>query len=171
MRKLLASILVGSVLLSFTQNAQAQVEGITRQNSIGVHLQPSNTSLVYTGGYGIKGIPITVGPRIQTNYQFDYKFLSSFVGATANYHYGQHLKVNHEKIDLYAGATLGMGLYASFYDEVDFATNTQMYLQTGGRYFITPGIGLYGQVNLGVNRIASLVNGTSFEFGITFRRK
>jgi hypothetical protein len=171
MKKVMASVLFGLALLSFTHNTQAQAEDITRQKSMGVLFQPNNTTMVYTVGYAIKGLPLSIGPRTQLNYGIESKILSSFIGATANYHFGQHININHEKIDLYAGATYGMGLYVNFAREGAFANNSQIYLQTGGRYFLTPRLGIYGQANIGVNRVASLLNGTSFEVGLTFRRK
>lgn len=173
MKKVIALSLVLAAMMASGSSATAQNElGFTRLNSTGINFIKERMSFVFTKEYGLKKFPITIGPRTMLNYKPADNFLGAFVGAAGNYHFGQHLKIDQTKFDLYGGLTLGMGVYAAWgdYSGFDYTTATQTYLQAGGRYFFGKKVSLYSQINLGLNSNARVVDGNTLEIGVTFRR-
>lgn len=156
-------------LIITTLSVYAQDLGIKRSNSIGYNFLSPKGRLVYTKDFGIGNIPLTVGSRNMGTANFEYKFYNLFMGAVADYHFGQHIKPTRDKLDLYAGLTYGVDMAFLFIDEFEFAYRKQPFIQTGVRLYIVKGFGIYAQANFDISKDAPY--GNSVEAGITFRRK
>jgi hypothetical protein len=180
MKKTLITLLtVMSLLLSVSAS---QAQEIKRMSSWGANFITDRISFVWTKEYGLGDIPITLGFRTMGYYGSDAKVISLFIGPTVNYHFGQHIDMDHDKIDLYAGATVGADLFFAI-DNTKKITNvsglndsfryrTQPFLQLGGKYFFTDRIGLYVQGNFDIGGSRAVTGyGSSIEAGISFKRK
>jgi hypothetical protein len=180
MKKTLITLMTVTSLLVSVSASQAQE--IKRMSSWGANFISNRISLVWTKEYGLGDIPITLGYRSMGYYNSDAKVIALFIGPTANYHFGQHIDMDHDKIDLYAGATVGADLLFALENvkttssvsslNDSFRYRTQPFLQLGGRYFFTDRIGLYVQGNFDIGGSRTVTGyGSSIEAGISFRRK
>lgn len=177
MKKTIAFVTVTLILITITTKIQAQE--IKSMSSWGVNFIPDRTSFAWTKEYGLGDIPLTLGTRTVGYYNSDIKLISLLFGPTANYHFSKHISgIDQDKIDLYAGATVG-GHLMFLIDESTYNSRTTdafrfktvPFLQIGGRYFFSDRIGIYAQGNIDLGNRLETGFGSSFEAGITFKRK
>jgi hypothetical protein len=152
------------LLLATISICQAQELGFKRVSGLGINFIAKQPSLVYTKEYVLGEIPLTIGGRVMGYYGSTLQYISLFVGPTANYHF-----IKHDKIDLYAGGTLGINLETEIKGKGDFTNRFQSFLQVGTHYFFSDRIGAYVQGNLDLKNLNQ--SGTTLELGISFRRK
>ena len=95
-----------------------------------------------------------------------YGFTAFYIGARGSYHLGELLKVNSDKVDLYAG--LGLG-YRSFswkdgYNGVGYSYGNGLDFNyfIGGRYFFSESFGAV--VELGYSGVSNARAGLTFKF-------
>jgi hypothetical protein len=74
----------------------------------------------------------------------DYGFTYIPIGATANY----HIKVNNKKFDPFVGAGLGYSIVSTKYTG-NFGSGIYFIGRGGLRYYMSPGLALYGDVGAG----------------------
>jgi hypothetical protein len=94
-------------------------------------------------------------------------FTAFYVGARGAYHLGELLKVNSDKVDLYAGLGLGYRSF-SWKDSAftgtgySFGNGIDFNYFIGGRYFFTDNIG--GVLELGYSGVSNARVGVTFKF-------
>lgn len=96
----------------------------------------------------------------------DFKFTALYFGARGSYHFNELFEIENEKIDVYAGATVGYRSFSwdddfndSLGDDYDSALFVGIY--AGARYYFTDSIGAF----LEVGDIGS----TNARLGVTFK--
>lgn len=96
----------------------------------------------------------------------DFKFTALYFGARGSYHFNELFEIENEKIDVYAGATVGYRSFSwdddfddSLGDDYDSAIFVGIY--AGARYYFTDSIGAF----LEVGDIGS----TNARLGVTFK--
>ena len=134
----------------------------------------------YSGGipfgasfeYGVTDV-ISAGANIDyLSYTYDYagfgsyKFTALYIGARGSYHFNELLNLNNDKIDLYAGVTLG---YRSFSWSDDFngsigdsyGSGVFFGIYAGGKYYFTEKIAAFTELGA--------VGSTNVRLGVAFR--
>ncbi len=99
---------------------------------------------------------------------FNAKFTTIYFGARGSYHFNEILNVNNEKIDLYAGATLGYRSF-SFKDNFTGTNLSGSYGSgvffggyAGGKYYFSDNIGAFAE--LGATGSTNVRLGIGFKF-------
>lgn len=118
-----------------------------------------------------KGVTESIG--VGTKFWFTtsgnsgYRGTSIFIGGVGNYHFGKILNIPNDKIDPYAGITIGPQIASeSGYGDSEVRTIFQMLGQIGCRYMFSEKIGGMAQYDFGLS------NATGFSFlelGVTFK--
>jgi Outer membrane protein beta-barrel domain len=174
MKKLLTlTFVVTALLFSSKVNAQAYKEGDKLLN-VGVGL----SSYYYGTPFGVS-YESGINENISVGGQFDYnsgsygaytlsdwKYTAFYVGARGSYHLAPLLKLNDDKIDLYAGIGLG---YQSFkWNDngygAGYSTGSGIFFNyfIGGKYYFTEKIGAF--VELGYTGLSSSRLGLAVKF-------
>ncbi len=99
-------------------------------------------------------------------YKWNYTFI--YVGARGSYHFGNLLNLGNDKIDPYAGISLGFRS-ASYHDNTGYngdyyspyGSGVFLGIHIGGRYMFSEKFGAYGEVGYGV---AALKLGVTAKF-------
>lgn len=116
---------------------------------------------------------ISVGPYLgftsfndrAFGFRRNYNFFD--IGGRGSYHFGNHLNLNTDKLDLYGGVILGF--VVSTYSDNNFGAYNNPYENTfragivgGARWYFTPSFSANGEV--GAGGITPLLLGVSFKF-------
>ena len=149
-----------------SQQAKAQVfEKNVKIANLGIQLQSGITPIAISGEYGLTD-DIGVGAKIA--YGSKSGVSSTFIGGMANFHLAKVLKLDMDKLDIYAGPTAGIYRTSVSILGINAATtNFSMQGQVGARYMVTNSIGAYGQVNLGLYNYS----GSALEVGLSLKLK
>ena len=100
------------------------------------------------------------------NYGSGLGFTAFYIGARGAYHLGELLKVNSDKVDLYAGLGLGFRSFSwkDGYNGVGYSYGSGLNVNyfVGGRYFFSDSIGAV--VELGYSGLSNARAGLTFKF-------
>lgn len=169
MKKFTISLLLILVVITSVNHVHAQAfdQGIRLVNGSFI-LANGTTPIVLSGEKGITE-SIGVGAKfwLTTSSEFGYRNTNIFIGGVGNYHFGKILNISNDKIDPYAGLTIGPQIAnESGYGDSETLTIFQMLGQIGCRYMFSEKIGGMAQYDFGLS------NATGFSFlelGVTFK--
>jgi len=151
------SVLLCALIISFAANAQngAYSKGDKLLN-VGVGLNSYYSGGLPFGASFELGVTEDISVGVNVDYLShkykafgEYKFTALYFGARGSYHFNTLLNIENEKIDVYAGATLG---YRSFTWSDDYTAGglknsygSGVYLGifAGGKYYFTDNIGAF----------------------------
>ena len=93
----------------------------------------------------------------------NYKFSTLTIGARGSYHLSDLLKINSDKIDLYAGLGLGYHNFHSNYSGYSgsYGSGITFLAHLGGRYYLSDNIGIFAELGSG---FSTLHAGVAFKF-------
>ncbi len=116
---------------------------------------------------------ISVGANVDylgskySGFGYEYKFTTIYFGARGSYHFNEILNIDNDKIDLYAGATVGFRSF-TFKDKYSGETLTGTYGSgvylggyLGGKYYFTNNIGAFAEVGA--------IGSTNVRLGVGFK--
>ncbi|MBL7756595.1 MAG: hypothetical protein JNL59_04350 [Chitinophagaceae bacterium] len=113
---------------------------------------------------------ISVGGNVDylsSKYASDFKFTALYIAARGSYHFNELLKITNEKVDVYAGVTLG---YRAFSWKNDYnngglgnSYGSGVFLggYAGARYYFGTGIGAFAELGA--------IGSTNARLGVAFR--
>jgi hypothetical protein len=188
MKKIFNFIIYSSLFL-YAGNVSSQVKydkgDILLNGGIGVGYYYGNGGLpiFVSGEYAITDA-ISVGPYLAYTsksysngyfgYSWKYRYTFIDFGARGAYHYGKHLNLRTDKLDLYGGVFLGYitaiyrvvdtpaGFSSSYYNNNNaYASTVRAGVFAGARYYFTEQFAAMGEVGYG---IAPLSLGVTFNF-------
>lgn len=116
---------------------------------------------------------ISVGANVDylsskySGFGFDYKFTTIYFGARGSYHFNEILSIDNDKIDLYAGATVGFRSF-TFKDKYSGESLTGTYGSgvylgafIGGKYFFTDNVAAFAELGA--------IGSTNVRLGVAFK--
>jgi hypothetical protein len=144
---------------------------------LGYYYSHGGIPILLSGEYALTDA-ITVGPylgytsRAYTNSSFGYKWKYRYTfldfGARGSYHFGKHLNLNMDKLDLYGGVFLGYlsahykvveapsGLGAGYYNSYSspYGSIVRVGIFGGARYYFSDQVAAYGELGYGIAPLA-----------------
>lgn len=173
--KKIVLILTGSFFLG--TNVQAQNGAFKKADkllNIGVGINSPYDRGIPLGASFEKGITdnISVGVNVDylsSNYRFGslkLNFTTIYLAARGSYHFNNLLKIKNEKIDVYAGPSLGYRIF-SWKDNSDnslssaYGSGLYLGVHVGGKYYFTDKIGVFAEVGD--------VGSTNARLGVAFK--
>lgn len=163
MKKLLTLLSLG-LILTVISASYAQAQNAFEQGKVigtaGLILESGVTPVVISAEYGVTDA-IGVGGRLSYYSTGGASVFS--IEALGNYHFAQVFNVTGNKLDPYAGITLGK----PFVSVKGGSGSGDVFVagQIGARYLVNEKVGPYAQLNLGfVN-----ASGSSFEIGVAYK--
>lgn len=155
-------VLALSVIFSLTSNLQAQNGAFANGDkllNIGVGVNSAYQRGIPLGASFEVGITdaISVGANVDylsSNYKFGsskLNFTTIYLAARASYHFNNLLKIQNEKIDVYAGASVGYRIF-SWSDNANnglgnaYGSGVYLGVHVGGKYYFTEKIGAFVEV-------------------------
>ncbi len=172
-KSLLGLLLIGAVFIFNTPNANAQFKNGDKLLNLGLGLNSYYSGGIPLGASLEVGITdeISVGGGasfLSHTYFGNDKFTAIYIGGRGSYHVNEILKLNNEKMDLYAGAALG---YRSFSWSNDYiggslggSYGSGIYFGgfIGGRYYFSEKMGAFLELGAGGSSNANV--GVTFKF-------
>jgi len=174
MKKLLfASFLAFVAIVSFQNSAHAQAyaKGDKLLN-LGIGLGTYGAGGLGLGGSFEYGIHDAISVGVLGGYSGRSNYLGSgsswsviTIGVRGSYHLGELLKLNDDKIDLYAGLGLGYrniswGYSGSAYSN-SYGSGVVFLGHIGGKYYLKPNLGVFAELGSG---FGTLQAGVAFKF-------
>ena len=160
MKKLhLGFLLIAATIIFNAPNAVAQYEKGDKLLNIGVGLRSFYIPIGASLEVGITD-EISVGGMAAVASWSGYGSVTYF-GARGSYHVNELLKLNEEKLDLYAGAGLGYQSWNYKYSVGSYGSGVFPLFFIGGRYYFKPKIAVFAEAGGGY---AGLNGGISFKF-------
>jgi len=173
MKKIILSVVLLGGLFSISTEAQAQFKNRDMLLNLGVGLNS-----YYTGGIPLSSsFEIGVTDDISVGGGLDYlsynytgygRFTAVYVGGRGSYHFNRLLNLRNEKIDIYAGASLGYRSF-SWGDNYIGPTLGNTYgsglflgIHAGARYYFSRAVG--GFLELGALGSSNARLGFAFKF-------
>ncbi|SEI49728.1 hypothetical protein SAMN05216327_10238 [Dyadobacter sp. SG02] len=168
-------LLFAFCLHAVTANAQAFQKG-TKLIDAGFEIQESfDESVIPVFANFEAAVSDDIGVGAKVRYWTKYDVNSMVVQATGNYHFGRIMKLNTDKLDIFAGLGLGINrLWVSDFSEYSesvFVISPGI----GARYFFTERFGVTGKLGLDTYRYdyyddyASRFTDASFTLGVSFK--
>jgi len=155
-------VLVLTVIFSLAANVEAQNGAFNKSDkllNIGVGVNSAYDRGIPLGASFEVGITdnISVGANVDylsSNYKFGsskLNFTTIYLAARASYHFNNLLKIKNEKIDVYAGPSLGYRIFSwsdNSNNSLGNAYGSGLYIgvHVGGKYYFTEKIGAFAEV-------------------------
>jgi hypothetical protein len=174
-------LLIISLTIFISTTLFAQKGGYSKGNkllNIGVGVNSYYSSGFPLGASFEVGITdeISVGANIDylsSKYDYGYgysdKFTATYFGARGSYHFNEILNIDNDKIDLYAGVTLGFRSFKykssssgyTYYTSGSYGSGVYFGAFAGGKYYFTDKVAAFAELGA--------IGSTNVRLGVAFK--
>ncbi|MCU0324684.1 MAG: hypothetical protein MUF45_05465 [Spirosomaceae bacterium] len=160
MKKTFFSLVFAALMAAtLTTNAQSFQKGDKLLNA-GIGLRSFWIPIGGTLEYGITD-KISVGPSVYFAKWSTFDGTTLYLSARGSYHFNELLKINNDKLDVYAGAGVGYQSWSYKGLAGSYASGIYIPFHIGGRYYFSEKFGAHAEVGGGV---ATLLAGITLKF-------